>query len=191
VINRLRDQWEKDQKRILTDEKVLEDAKSASGEAVDENSRHKGGITVHGITDVSVRFSKCCSPIPGDEIVGYVTRGRGITIHRTDCVNIMNLPESERERLIDAEWAPDQDGTQSYTVELKVYATNRTGLLVDVSKIFTDRNIDLTGLNVRIGKNEVVTMELMFDVASRDQLMDLMRMVRQVPNVTEVMRSVG
>ena len=138
-----------------------------------------------------MRFSKCCSPIPGDEIVGYVTRGRGITIHRTDCVNIMNLPESERDRLIDAEWAPEQDGTQSYTVELKIYANNRTGLLVDISKIFTDRNIDLTAINVRIGKNEVVTMEMMFDVGSRSELIDLMRKIRQVPDVTEVMRSVG
>ena len=191
VLNKLHDAWEKDQKRILTDEKVLEHAGGSEGLHLSEDSRHKGGITVHGITDVSVRFSKCCSPIPGDEIVGYVTRGRGITIHRTDCVNIMNLPESERDRLIEAEWAPEQDGTQSYTVELKVYANNRTGLLVDISKIFTDRNIDLSAINVRIGKNNVVTMEMMFDVGSRSELMDLMRKIRQVPDVTEVMRSVG
>lgn len=191
VLNKLHDAWEKDQKRILTDDKVLKQAGEIEGQHLSEDSRHKGGITVHGITDVSVRFSKCCSPIPGDEIVGYVTRGRGITIHRTDCVNIMNLPESERDRLIDAEWAPEQDGTQSYTVELKIYANNRTGLLVDISKIFTDRNIDLTAINVRIGKNEVVTMEMMFDVGSRSELIDLMRKIRQVPDVTEVMRSVG
>ncbi len=67
-------------------------------------ARSKSGIVVRGIHDLAVRFSRCCSPVPGDEIVGFVTRGRGITIHRTDCVNILNLPEIERSRLIDAEW---------------------------------------------------------------------------------------
>lgn len=97
------EEYEKIHKKEITDEKVME--------AVTENSdkklklaKSKSGIIVKGLTDVSVRFSKCCSPVPGDEIVGYVTRGRGVSIHRTDCVNIMCLQESERARLIDAEW---------------------------------------------------------------------------------------
>ena len=74
-------------------------------------AKSKGGIVVKGIDDVAVRFSKCCSPVPGDEIVGYVTRGRGVSIHRTDCVNIINLSSEERVRLIDAEWQqPDSAG---------------------------------------------------------------------------------
>ena len=146
---------------------------------------------MRGITDVSVRFSKCCSPIPGDEIVGFVTRGRGITIHRTDCVNIMTLPESERDRLIDAEWAPEQDGKQSYTVEIKVFAQNRTGLLVDISRIFSDRGVDLTAINVRLNKQNIATMEMTFDVTSRDELMQIMQKIRQVESVTDVSRTVG
>ena len=102
VLNKLMEAFDKEHKRELTDKEVLEAAKETKAEIPVNKS--KGGITVHGIHDVAVRFSKCCSPIPGDEIVGFVTRGRGITIHRTDCVNIMNLPESERERLIEAEW---------------------------------------------------------------------------------------
>ena len=101
VLNKLIETYEKQHKKEITDEQVLE---AASGEKVLPVGKSKGGIVVRGIHDVAVRFSKCCNPIPGDEIVGFVTRGRGVTIHRTDCVNVLNLPESERVRLIDAEW---------------------------------------------------------------------------------------
>ncbi|MBR0397380.1 MAG: bifunctional (p)ppGpp synthetase/guanosine-3',5'-bis(diphosphate) 3'-pyrophosphohydrolase [Eubacterium sp.] len=192
VLNRLKSAWEADQAARITDQQVLEAVQgSDSISHLTENERHKGGITVRGITDVSVRFSKCCSPIPGDEIVGFVTRGRGITIHRTDCVNIMTLPESERDRLIDAEWAPEQDGRQSYTVEIKVFAQNRTGLLVDISRVFSDRGVDMSAINVRLNKQNVATMEITFDVSSRDELMQIMQKIRQVENVTDVSRTVG
>ena len=112
VMNKLVECMERDRKMQMTDQDVL-DAAAANAQSQDkagvndpEILKHKGGITVRGIHDVAVRFSKCCSPIPGDEIVGFVTRGRGITIHRTDCINIMNLPEADRSRLIEAEWAP-------------------------------------------------------------------------------------
>ena len=95
----------------------------------------RSGIVVKGVDDVAVRFSKCCSPVPGDEIVGFVTRGRGVSIHRKDCVNIINLPEEERGRLIEAGWAANNDeGTGTYLADIKVYANNRTGLLVDILK---------------------------------------------------------
>lgn len=191
VLNRLEDAWSKDHRNLLTDAQILESARDGAAEGVSENEKHKGGITVQGISDVSVRFSKCCSPIPGDEIVGFVTRGRGVTIHRTDCVNIMTLPETDRDRLIDAEWATDTEGGQKYTAEILVYAANRTGLIVDISKIFSDRNIDLTGIKSMTNKQGTATISLMFDVDSREALNDLMRKIRQVQNVTEVTRSKG
>lgn len=84
-------------------------------------TKNKGGIIVKGIHDVAVRFSKCCSPIPGDEIVGFVTRGRGITIHRTDCVNVLNMSEADRSRLIEAEWQPvENKGSEKYMADLQV-----------------------------------------------------------------------
>ena len=134
VLNKLVEAYDKAHKKELTDEQVMEAAAEAKVLPV---SKSKGGIVVRGIHDVAVRFSKCCSPIPGDEIVGFVTRGRGVTIHRTDCINILNLPESERQRLIDAEWQNEETDGQLYTVEINVYANDRTGLLVDLSKIFT------------------------------------------------------
>ena len=119
--------YDKENQKNLTDEQVLE----ATGEAQEKLhvTKNKGGIVVKGIHDVAVRFSKCCSPIPGDEIVGFVTRGRGITIHRTDCVNVLNMSEMDRSRLIEAEWQPtDNKGSEKYMAEIQVYANNRTGL---------------------------------------------------------------
>ena len=101
VFNKLVEAYEREHKKNLTDEQVLE-AASESQEKL-HIAKSKSGIVVKGIHDVAVRFSKCCSPIPGDEIVGFVTRGRGITIHRTDCVNVLNMPEIDRKRLIEAE----------------------------------------------------------------------------------------
>ena len=104
VVNKLLEGYELDHKKEITDEQIIESAQTAKDAAPVRVTKSKAGITVQGIDDVSVRFAKCCSPIPGDEIVGFVTRGRGVTIHRTDCINMINLPEEERARLIDAEW---------------------------------------------------------------------------------------
>ena len=105
VINKMMEEREKKIKREVTDATIL-DAIGDNNKAavVPIKGKSKSGIVVKGIHDLAVRFSKCCSPVPGDEIVGFVTRGRGITIHRTDCINVLNLPEIERSRLIDAEW---------------------------------------------------------------------------------------
>lgn len=189
VLNKLMEVWEKEHKKELTDREVLEAAAESRGEL--PVSAGKGGITVQGVHDMAVRFSKCCSPIPGDEIVGFVTRGRGITIHRTDCVNIMNLPESERARLIEAEWQPEPDGGQRYTVEINVYANNRTGLLVDISRIFTERKIDLSAMNVRTSKQGTATIDMTFDVNSKEELNALVEKVRQVESVIDIERSRG
>ena len=189
VLNKLLEVWEKEHKKEITDKEVLDAASEAKAEIPVAGSR--GGITVHGINDVAVRFSKCCSPIPGDEIVGFVTRGRGITIHRTDCVNIMNLPSTERERLIEAEWQPEQAGGQLYTVEINVYANNRTGLLVDISKIFTERKIDLSAMNVRTSKQGTATIDMTFDVNSKEELHALVEKIRQVESVIDIERSKG
>ena len=189
VLNKLMEVWEKEHKKELTDREVLEAAAESRGEL--PVSAGRGGITVQGVHDMAVRFSKCCSPIPGDEIVGFVTRGRGITIHRTDCVNIMNLPESERARLIEAEWQPEPDGGQRYTVEINVYANNRTGLLVDISRIFTERKIDLSAMNVRTSKQGTATIDMTFDVNRKEELNALVEKVRQVESVIDIERSRG
>ena len=147
---------------------------------------------VKGIHDVAVRFSKCCSPIPGDEIVGFVTRGRGITIHRTDCVNVLNMPEIDRTRLIEAEWQqPDTKTAEKYMAEIHVFANNRTGLLVDLSKIFTERKIDVRSVNSRTNKQEKATISMSFEVKSKEELNTLIEKIRQVESVLDVERTTG
>ncbi len=189
VLNKLVEAYEKEHKKEITDEQVME---AAAGTKILPVSKSKGGIVVQGIHDVAVRFSKCCSPIPGDEIVGFVTRGRGVTIHRTDCINVLNLPESERQRLIDAEWKHGSDKeAELYTVEINVYANNRTGLLVDLSKIFTERKIDLTAINVRTSKQGTATIDMSFDVHNNEELNSLIEKVRQVESVIDIERSRG
>ena len=190
VFNKLVEAYDKENKKNLTDEQVLE-AASENQEKL-HITKNKGGIVVKGIHDVAVRFSKCCSPIPGDEIVGFVTRGRGITIHRTDCVNVLNMSEMDRSRLIEAEWQqPDNRNAEKYMAEIQVYANNRTGLLVDLSKIFTERKIDVRSINSRTSKQEKATISLSFNVASKEELHSLIEKIRQVESVIDVERTTG
>lgn len=190
VFNKLVEAYDKENKKNLTDEQVLE-AASETQEKL-HIAKSKSGIVVKGIHDVAVRFSKCCNPIPGDEIVGFVTRGRGITIHRTDCVNVLNMSETDRTRLIEAEWQqPDTKEKEKYTTEIQVYANNRTGLLVDLSKIFTERKIDLRSINSRTSKQEKATISMSFEIGSKEELRSLIEKIRQVESVIDVERTTG
>ena len=190
VFNKLVEAYDKGNKKNLTDEQVLE-AASETQEKL-HIAKSKSGIVVKGIHDVAVRFSKCCNPIPGDEIVGFVTRGRGITIHRTDCVNVLNMSETDRTRLIEAEWQqPDTKEKEKYMAEIQVYANNRTGLLVDLSKIFTERKIDLRSINSRTSKQEKATISMSFEIGSKEELRSLIEKIRQVESVIDVERTTG
>jgi len=190
VFNKLVEAYDKENKKNLTDEQVLE-AASETQEKL-HIAKSKSGIVVKGIHDVAVRFSKCCNPVPGDEIVGFVTRGRGITIHRTDCVNVLNMSETDRTRLIEAEWQqPDTKEKEKYTAEIQVYANNRTGLLVDLSKIFTERKIDLRSINSRTSKQEKATISMSFEIGSKEELRSLIEKIRQVESVIDVERTTG
>ena len=187
VFNKLLEAYEKENQKNLTDEQVLE----AAGEQQEKLhvTKNKGGIIVKGIHDVAVRFSKCCSPIPGDEIVGFVTRGRGITIHRTDCVNVLNMSEADRSRLIEAEWQPAENkGSEKYMADLQVFANNRTGLLVDISKVFTERKIDMRTINSRTNKQEKATISITFEIGSKEELASLIEKIRQIESVLDVER---
>ena len=190
VFNKLVEAYDKENKKNLTDEQVLE-AASETQEKL-HIAKSKSGIVVRGIHDVAVRFSKCCNPIHGDEIVGYVTRGRGVTIHRTDCVNVMNMSEMDRSRLLEAEWQdPEIKPDEHYMAEINVYANNRTGLLVDISKIFTERKIDIRNINCRTNKQEKATISVSFNVSCKDELNSLIEKIRQLESVLDVERTTG
>ena len=192
VINKMLDEKAKKQKKEVTDKAILDGIEEMTGKAP-ENKKSKSGIVVKGIHDVAVRFSLCCSPVPGDEIVGFVTRGRGISIHRTDCINIINLPSDERVRLIDAEWQqPEGEGNKErYSTEIQIYANNRIGMFVDISKVFTERQIDITSMNVRTSKQGKATIIMTFDIQGIEELNRLTDKLRQIEGVLDIERTAG
>ncbi len=190
ILNKLLECYDKEHKKEVTDEQVQE-AIANSKKKLPIVEKEKGGIVVKGIDDLSVRFAKCCSPIPGDEIVGYVTRGRGVTIHRTDCVNVMNISEDDSARLIEAEWQGSDFAQGLYSADINVYAYNRIGLLGDISKIMTERKIDLTSINSRVSKQGTATISLTFDVHSKKELNSLLEKIRQIESVIDIERNVG
>ncbi len=193
IVNRLQEAYERDHTRALTDEDILKESQLKSRDKV---TRSRSGIIVKGIDDVSVRLSKCCSPVPGDEIVGFITRGRGVTVHRTDCVNVVNMPEEDRFRLIDVEWAKQAlqntgEKGKLYLAEIRIFAHNRTGLLVDITKIFTERHIDVLSVTSRATRQGTATISYEFQVPDREALSDLIGKIRQVESVIDIQRTTG
>ena len=192
VMNKMIEVHTKEEKAKMTEEDLLEQLNHNSD--YHRHNRSKGGITVRGIDDVAVHFSKCCSPVPGDEIVGFVTRGRGISIHRTDCVNIVGMGDIDRGRLIDAEWQADavKDANATYSSEIRIFASDRTGMLFDISKVFTEDNINVTAMNSKSNhKNEKATFTVSFDIKTVEQLNHVIAKLRMIPGVIDVERSVG
>lgn len=194
VVNKLVEEYEKVHKKQMTDQEALmEISEKNKSEKRPAQTRKKSGITVKGIHDLSVRFSKCCSPVPGDEIIGFVTRGRGISIHRTDCVNILCMPESDRARLIDAEWEVDavEKSGELYLTEICLYAHNRTGILLDISKIFMELKVDLKTVNIKTSKQELATISLSFEISGIEELNHIIKKLRNVESVIDIERSAG
>ncbi|MGL5433855.1 MAG: RelA/SpoT family protein [Lachnospiraceae bacterium] len=192
VINKMLDERDKKLKKEVTDKNILDGIEKMTAR-VPVSQKSKSGIVVKGIHDVAVRFSRCCSPVPGDEIVGFVTRGRGVSIHRTDCINIIHLPEDERVRLIDAEWhQPENDsGQERYSTEIQIFANNRIGMFVDISKVFTERQIDITSMNVRTSKQGKATIIMTFDIHGIAELNRLTDKLRQIEGVLDIERTAG
>ena len=189
VVSRLQEEYNKSQKVKITDELVKE---QIIADKVNKNSailKSKSGIVVKGLNDLAVRFSKCCSPVPGDEIIGFVTRGRGVSIHRTDCVNVMNLPEEDRARMIEAEWSLVTAQDELYSTEIVVYAKNRTGVLVDISKVFAENKIDVKSMNVRTSKKGTATITVGFETRGVEQLSTIVKKIRNVESVMDIART--
>ena len=195
IINRLINEHNKDNERKLrqdllnmsVDERlVAENLQVDSSETKSKSS--KSGIVVQGIGDLSVRFSKCCSPVPGDEIVAFVTRGRGVSVHRTDCNNVIHLPSLERARLIEATWnIPETEQGMSFRADLNIICEDRVGLIIDISKILSDNKVPVKELNARSVNNEAF-FNIGIEISSRDHLDRVCQKILSVPGVAEIRR---
>ena len=194
IIGKLLEAKKKHEQERITDEQILA-AHNAEGNSEISNPTVKkalrGGILVKGVNDLSARCAHCCNPVPGDEIVGFVTRGRGITVHRTDCINMINLPQSERTRLIEAEWDVEDGTDDTYSAEIKIFCNNRIGMLADISRIFTDLNIDITSINLKNAKNGTCTTTLTFDIHGKNELTKIIDKLRSIPDIIDISRTAG
>ena len=145
------------------------------------------GVHVEGLDDIVVRVARCCNPVPGDEIMGFVTRGRGVSVHRADCANAVSLAQSQGGRLVDVDW--DEGFAGSYVVALMVRAFDRARLLQDVSAVLADHHVNILGLpRPRRRDDQVSIMRFEFELGDPSHLGSLLASVRRVPSVYEVER---
>jgi GTP pyrophosphokinase len=191
IVNRMNEEYNKDHPVTLTDQDILDSVEE--NKPVETRPHSKSGILVKGVYDMAVHFSKCCSPVPGDEIVGYVTRGRGVSIHRTDCINIINLSDLERARLIEAEWqaGAEREAFGDYHTEIKIFCNDRPGLLVDITKAFTERNINISGIHSKTSKQGVATIEVAFQTKGRDEIFHIIEKIKQIESIIDIERTTG
>ncbi|MBI6072976.1 bifunctional (p)ppGpp synthetase/guanosine-3',5'-bis(diphosphate) 3'-pyrophosphohydrolase [Clostridium perfringens] len=144
------------------------------------------GVTVKGLNNIMVRFARCCNPVPGDDIAGYITKGRGVSVHRKDCSNFKAIVEKQREKVVDVSWRTEK-GT-AYVAELEVKAEDRMCLLSDVMLVITDSNLSLLSLNAKSGKNGVANINIQVKIDNIEQLKELMKKIRRLQGILDVYR---
>ncbi len=166
--------------------KLLEN--DAKKEKLQRKQRENPGIIVKGADNLMIRVSRCCSPVPGDDIVGFITKGRGISVHRRDCSNVTNLPEQELSRFIEVEWEDLKVG-KSYNADICVVAYDRKGILSDLSKICDDMDLNIAGVNAKISNDGICSITLTLSITNTMQIQRVLRNFRQVPDVTNVFRA--
>ena len=191
VINKLLEYYKRDQRKTITDESILETI-NASKEKT-HKAKSTSGIVIEGIHGVSARFSKCCSPVPGDEITGFITRGRGVSIHRTDCVNIINIEPEDKDRLIEAEWEAGETTKDNslYLANIRIFYYNRMGLLNDISRIFAEKKIDVLAMNSRMNKQGTGTITAQFETHGTEELKQVIDKLRQIESIIDIERTTG
>ena len=145
------------------------------------------GVIVKGMDGLLVRLSKCCNPVPGDEIIGYITKGRGVSVHRKDCPNMVSLPEEEKERFIEVEW--EQNAHESYEADITIIAEDRKGLFSDISKVCENAGTDITSVNARADKDGNATVALTVMISNIGQIGKLTLAMKSIEGVYEVFRS--
>ena len=181
IISRILEEYRKEHKELNLEEKIEELSKSKK-----INKSANNGIIVKGIDNCLVKLSKCCNPVPGDEIIGYITKGRGVSVHRADCINVKELLEEEN-RIIDVRWY-DENKKSSYTVDIEIFANDRTGLLADIIKELSSQKTKLMAVNSRANKEKIAITDITIEVENLDELNKILKVLRKVDSVYEVTR---
>ena len=189
IVNRLKQIYLEKNKDKIELEKIQNLEKS--NEVVDRNfnksEKHASGVVIKGVDNVKIRFSKCCNPVPGDAIVGFITRGRGVSVHRADCTNIHDLNDSEEQRFIEVEW--DMGKKVTFVSELQIKALDRPKLLQDLTGLYAEAKLNATSLNLRINKEKIAIIDISFELNETKQLLDLIKKIKKLDGVLEVFRT--
>lgn len=183
IIARMLIEYRKEHKEETKIEEKIEELSTGKKET---QKASNSGIIVKGIDNCLVKLSKCCNPLPGDEIIGYITKGRGVSVHRKDCTNVSDLLKEEN-RIIDVKWYNDEKKS-SYTVDIEIFANDRDGLLVDIMKKINDSKVKLLGINARATKERIAITDATIEIDSLESLNQLTRELRKVDSVYEVNR---
>jgi GTP pyrophosphokinase len=192
VINRLNDEYQSENGKTLSNDELIQQLTEMQSDAMETTRRKtksKSGVIVKGAGDVAPRFSKCCTPVPGDEVIAYVTRGRGVSLHRTDCPNILCLDDLEKNRLIEAEWRiPENKGVGAlFRAEIRLTCDDRIGLLMDISRILTNENMNVKSLNARSVK-DLAIFNVGLNIASKEEFERVCNRLLKLPGVNDVER---
>ena len=180
IVSRVLEEYRKVNKEENIEEKIEELKKTK------EDKPSSSGIIVKGIDNCLVRLSKCCNPVPGDEIVGYITKGRGVSVHRKDCKNVKDLFEEEN-RMIDVSWYTDEPS--SYNVDIVMFSNDRDGLLADIISTVTAEKAPLMAVNSKVSKERIVITELTIEVNNIAQLNSVLKSLRKIDSVYDVKRN--
>ena len=181
IISKLLYEYRKEHEEENIEEKIEELAKKKKI----PTKNAKSGVIVKGIDNCLVKFSKCCNPVPGDEIIGYITKGRGVSIHRRDCINIKDLFEDE-EKIIDVEWSETEKA--SYKVEVELHSNDREGLVADIAREINNAKATMLLINSKLNREKIVTTNITLEVENLDELNKIIKALRKVDSVYEVKR---
>ena len=152
-----------------------------------KKSENTGGISIKGVDNLLIRLAKCCNPVPGDNIVGFITKGRGVSVHRADCPNITSLPEEERARFIDVEWDIEKQQA-TFETEVAIVGEDRKGLFSDLSKICEDMDVHITGVIGKSNNDNTASITLTVQISNVNQISQLISRFKSLMGVIDVYR---
>lgn len=184
IITKLKEEFRKTQKLEETTEESIE---RQIEKAQERKKRYNStGVKVKGVENLLIRFSKCCNPVPGDEIVGYITKGRGVSVHQKDCPNITDLM-NEEERIIEVEWS--SEAKVSYNADVEIRASDRKGLLAEVTSIIDESKVNINSFHSRTTKDKMAIINFILEITDIEQLNKLIRKFRKIEGVMDVFRA--
>ena len=179
--------------KFYEEEKKSEQKKSeiknfeSKSSSVKKKVDNTGGVSVKGVDNLLIRFAKCCNPVPGDEIIGFITKGRGLSIHRADCSNLASLSEEEKQRFIEVEWDVEKE-FRSFETDITLLAEDRKGLFANISKICEDMDVHITGVMGKSNSDNTANITITVQISNVNQIAQLIRRLKSVEGMIEVHR---